>query len=106
MTDRPESVSSTAPSCAQRFRLRTLTLQPRDAIDYVQADWADAIVLVECGVLEVECRTGRRVPFGAGAALAFDGLPLRRLRNAGETPLVVHALSRARRSSADVRSDR
>jgi hypothetical protein len=96
VTDGPDDVSFTGRQCPGRFRLRTLTLQPSDAIDFVPADWADAVVIVERGALEIECRTGRRATFDQGAVLVFDGLTLRRLRNAGAVPLVLSALSRPR----------
>jgi hypothetical protein len=83
----------------RNFRLRTLILQPRDAIDCQQADWADTLVLVEQGDLEIECRSGARACFPEGAILVFAGLALRRLRNSSTRPLVLSALSRIR--SAD-----
>jgi hypothetical protein len=94
VTDGPDEISFTGRACPGRFRLRTLTLQPADAIAFLPADWADAVVVVERGVLEIECRSGRRAVFAAGAVLVFDGLDLRRLRSNGTTPLVLSALSR------------
>jgi hypothetical protein len=96
VTDSPDEVSFSGRRCPGRFRVRTLTLQPTDAIDFAPADWADAVVIVERGALEIECRTGRRATFAEGAVLVFDGLSLRRLRNAGAVPLVLSALSRPR----------
>jgi quercetin dioxygenase-like cupin family protein len=80
----------------KHFRLRTLTLQPSEAFDYHRADWADTVVVVERGELEVECRGGERAWFPEGAILVFAGLALRRLRNAGSGSLVLSALSRVR----------
>ena len=96
MTDGSHEISFAGRQCPGNFRLRTLTLQPTDAIDFVPADWADAVVIVERGALEVECRTGRCATFAQGAVLVLGGLALRRLRNAGSTPLVLSALSRPR----------
>ena len=78
------------------FRLRTVALRPRAAIDYDPADWADALVVVERGELEVECRSGQRARFAAGAVLVVAGLSVRRLRNAGGGLLLISAVSRVR----------
>jgi hypothetical protein len=92
----PERVSFRDGRCPSGFRLRTLTLQPRDAIDYVCADWVGTVVIVEQGELEIECHSGVRAWFSEGAILVMSGLGLSRLRNAGGTPLVLSALSRDR----------
>jgi hypothetical protein len=76
------------------FVVRTLILQPGDAIAYRPGDWADTLVVVERGELEIECHSGTGARFAAGAVLVFAGLPLRCLRNAGGEPLVLGALSR------------
>jgi hypothetical protein len=83
----------------RNFRLRTVILQPLDAIDCQQTDWADTLVVVEQGDLEIECRSGARACFPEGAIVVFAGLALRRLRNSSSRPLVLTALSRIR--SAD-----
>jgi quercetin dioxygenase-like cupin family protein len=77
-----------------QFRVRTLSLQPHDGIDYHEADWGEALIVVEHGELEIECATGRCVRFQEGAVLTFAGLTLRRLHNPGDKPLVVNVLSR------------
>ena len=92
--DGPDRISFLGSRCPRNFRLRTLTLQPRDAIDYRGADWADALVVVERGELEIECHSGARARFPEGAILIFAGLALRRLLCAGSRPLVLSALSR------------
>lgn len=76
------------------FRLRVVTLRPHGTLEFRADDWADALVVVEAGRLEVECCSGTRVPFGLGAVLAFVGLPVRRLHNPGRDPLVLSAVSR------------
>ena len=92
--DEQQRVSFLGAECAPFFRLRTVILQPRDAIDFVAADWASTLVVVERGALEIECRSGATASFGEGAVLSFHGVTPRRLRNAGEIPLVLSALSR------------
>jgi hypothetical protein len=91
-----DRVSFLGAQCPSGFQLRTLTLQPRDAMDYVRADWVDTLVVVEAGELELECRSGARACFAEGAILVLFRLGPRRLRNPGGTPLVLSALSRSR----------
>ncbi|MPZ63100.1 MAG: hypothetical protein GEU93_17785 [Propionibacteriales bacterium] len=71
-------------------------LRARDAIDCQPADWADTLVVVERGQLDVECRNGARARFDEGAILSFAGVQLRQLRNPSGGPLVLSALSRLR----------
>ncbi len=72
----------------------TLILQPGDGVDYATADWADTLVIVERGELELECASGRCARFAVGAVLTLVGLPVRRLRNPGPGPLVLAAITR------------
>ena len=78
------------------FRQRILTLAPLETIEYRRLDWADTFVVVERGNLEIECDSGTRAWFGAGAMLAFADLNLKYLRNTGCDQLVLRALSRIR----------
>src|SRR5215831_18959977 len=77
------------------FVLKVLTLPPGDEEPYREDEWADAIVIVEQGELELECTAGGSRQFRRGAILWFAGLPLRTLRNRGEVPVVLTAVSRA-----------
>lgn len=79
-----------------RVRSWTVVLQPGDELDYLLADWSDTLLVVHRGELELECGSGRRAAFAAGAVLTLGGLPLRRLRNACAEPLVLHAMTRQR----------
>jgi hypothetical protein len=99
--DDPDRLSFLGFSCPRDFRLRTVILQPGDSLGYRQEDWLAALVVVERGELDVECRGGTRARFGAGSVLVFAALPLRWLRNAGEQPLVLSALSRAGLTAPD-----
>ena len=94
--DGADPISFLGSQCSRSATVRALILQPDDAIDYNEDDWLDTLVIVERGELEVECRTGGRAVFGEGAVLAFVGLTVRRLRNAGDRPLVLSAVSRRR----------
>jgi hypothetical protein len=77
-----------------RHRVGILILEPGDAVDARPADWADALVVVERGRLQVECDSGAREVFEPGAVLVLTRLELRRLRSVGTTALVVSAVSR------------
>jgi hypothetical protein len=76
------------------MRRWTVLLQPGDALDYAAADWADALVVVEHGELELECCSGRRARFPTGAILTLVGLPVLRLHNRGSEPLVLTGIRR------------
>jgi allophanate hydrolase subunit 2 len=79
---------------ARRVRRWSVVLQPGAALDYVAADWADTLVVVRSGELELECRSGRRARFAAGAVLALTAVPVRRLLNTGPEALVLSAIAR------------
>ena len=72
-----------------RIRRWTVRLEPGGSVDYTAADWADTLVVVERGELEVECRSGQRARFAAGAVLTLAGLPVRRLHNPHPEPVVL-----------------
>lgn len=67
-----------------------------EARPYDEADWADAIVVVERGVVELECARGSRRSFGRGSVLWLQGLSLRALHSRGHDALVLLAVSRGR----------
>ena len=92
--DGPDRVSFLAVPCPRGFQLHLVILEPGDSLGYRPADWAAALVVVERGELAVECDSGERCRFGAGAILAFTELPVRRLHSVGAAPLVLSALSR------------
>ena len=77
-----------------RVRRRTVILPPGDDLDYEAADWADTLVIVERGELELECVSGCCARFAAGAVLTLVGLPVKRIRNPGQDPLVLSAITR------------
>lgn len=77
-----------------RLRRWTVRLDAGAAIDYAAADWADALVVVQSGELEVECRSGQCARFAAGAVLTLAALPLRRLRNPHAEPVLLSAVAR------------
>jgi hypothetical protein len=78
------------------FERRVITLAPGTSRPFVQADWADALVLLECGELELEALSGCRVRLQPGAIFWLAGLPLRCLHSVGRDPAVLIAVSRKR----------
>lgn len=87
-------VSFLGARCPSGLRVRTLALQPGDAMDYLASDWTDSIVVVERGELRIECHSGACASFAEGAVLVLSGLALRRLVNPGVTTVVLTAVSR------------
>ena len=81
---------------AAHLRRWTVVLPPGDALDYVSAEWADTLLVVHSGELVLECESGRRASFAAGAVLTLATVPIRRLRNTRPEPLVLHAMTRCR----------
>jgi hypothetical protein len=72
-----------------------VALAPGRARPYDEAEWRDALVVVEHGEIELECSSGSRRRFGSGAVLCLNGLPLRALHNGGLGPAVLSAVSLA-----------
>jgi hypothetical protein len=77
-----------------RFERRVVTIAPGGARPYDEAEWRDALVLIEQGHVDLECAAGGHRTFGRGDMLWFDGLSLRTLRNRGDGPAVLVAISR------------
>ncbi|MET7638759.1 hypothetical protein [Streptomyces sp. NPDC005438] len=77
------------------FDSRTVVLPPGSSRPYVPEEWADALVIVRYGELELECPAGGRRRFRTGATLWFAGLPLRRLHNPGAVRTVLLSVFRA-----------
>jgi hypothetical protein len=69
-------------------------LPPGGELAYEPADWTDALVVVEEGEIEIECRDGGFRRFACGAVLSLTGLPLRTLHNRGSDPVLLSAVSR------------
>jgi hypothetical protein len=78
------------------FERQVITLAPGASLSLDETDWADALVLLESGEVDLEGRASCRVRLRAGAIFWLAGLPLRCLHNAGPEPAVLVAISRAR----------
>jgi hypothetical protein len=82
-----------------RFERRLVAVPPGGVLDYDEADWRDALVIVVRGEIHVESR-GCRERFGRGAVLSLAGLSLRALHNHGAEPAELLALRRPRSARA------
>lgn len=87
-------VSLLASPVPPSFELRVIAVAPGDVRAFVEAEWRDALVVVEHGEIELEGVSGERVSVGPGAALWLVGLSLRALRNRGRDLAVLSAVSR------------
>lgn len=79
----------------RRYEVRAIVLEPGAERTYAGAEWADSLVVVEVGTIELESMTGLRRTFTAGDVLWLAGLRLRLLRNSGRGPAVLSATSRS-----------
>ncbi|MGH4025946.1 MAG: hypothetical protein ACRDRV_15325 [Pseudonocardiaceae bacterium] len=77
------------------FERRVIVLAPGGSRAYDEAEWRDALVVVEHGEVELECTAGGCRRFTCGEVLCLAGLPLRTLHNRGPEPAVLVAVSRA-----------
>ena len=78
-----------------RFERRTVSVPPGGELEYDEADWRDALVLVVRGEIDVGGRRFRR-----GAVLSLAALPLRAVHNRGAEPAELVAVRRRRAGRA------
>ena len=76
------------------FRARFVTVAPGATRPYDEAEWRDALVVVECGTVVLECRAGGRRSFGSGDVLWLTGMGVVALHNEGAESAVLVAVSR------------
>jgi len=76
------------------FDARAVVLAPGEARRYEPAEWQGALLVVECGELELEWGSAGRLCLGPGAVLWLEGLRLRTLRNPGAEPAVLVVVAR------------
>jgi glyoxylate utilization-related uncharacterized protein len=79
---------------ADPFVRRVVTVAPGDRRPYDPDEWRDAIVYVEDGEVDLECRGGGFARFSRGDVLWLTGLPLLALHNRGSEPARLVAVSR------------
>jgi hypothetical protein len=92
--DCPDRLSIAGRRLPAGFERRVITVEPGGERPYDPAEWWDALVVVEQGEIELECRAGHLARFKHGDTLWLTGLPLRTLRNHGSVPAVLVAVSR------------
>jgi hypothetical protein len=92
--DEKEPVFLVGRTLPPRFRRVKTAVAPGATRPYDEAEWRDALVLVERGEIELECLAGTCCTFRRGAILWLTGLPLRALHNRGRAPAVLVAVSR------------
>ena len=92
----PERLSFLGRRLAPGFVLRVVVVAPGAQRAYSEAEWRDAIVVVEWGEIVLEPLTGRSYCFERGDVLWLQGLALRALRNRGREPAVLVAVARRR----------
>lgn len=76
------------------FERRVLVLAPGQAWHYDELEWRGALVVVEHGLIELECLNGSRYCFRHGSMLWLEHLPLRALHNPGRAQAVLVAVVR------------
>ena len=76
------------------FTARTVAIEAGSSRHFDEAEWRDALVVVQSGEVEVETISGCRQRFGPGDVLFFAGLALRRLHSTGPDDLLLTAVSR------------
>ena len=87
--------SAPAPGLYCVFRRREVVIPAGDQLPYVDEDWADALVVVASGEVDLCCTHGGTRRFGPGSLLFFVGLGLVALRNPGTEATVLVAHSRS-----------
>jgi hypothetical protein len=93
--DRPgDRLSFLAWRRTSAFDFRVLVLAPGAQRAYEEAEWRDALVVLESGDLDLESLGGSRHHFRRGDVLWLSGLPLRALHNHGTEPTLLVAVSR------------
>ena len=91
--DRQEQLSFLGRMLPPGFEMRVVVVDPGDTRPYQEADWRDALVVVERGSIQLDSSCGRR-DFVTGDVLCLVGLSLRALHNRGPEPAVLVAVSR------------
>ena len=82
--------------CESAFEVRRVAVAPGGSRAYDEAEWSEALVVVERGRIELEGLSGARRTFERGAALWLAGVPLRALHNHGREPAVMVTFTRQR----------
>jgi hypothetical protein len=89
---------------AVRFDIRRVAIGPGCERPYDEAEWEDALVVIERGEISLESIAAGSRRFGRGDVLCMAGLSLRALRNPGPEQALLVAVSRRdrRRDGTDL----
>ena len=77
------------------YAVRAVAVAPGEERPYDEAEWRDAIVLVQHGEIELHGVSGASSSFGRGDLIWLEGVPLRALHNPGTEPALLLAVARA-----------
>jgi len=100
MDERRDRLSFLGRRCSPSFEVRVVAVAAGRKRAYDEAEWRDALVVLERGEIELECLGGSRQRFRRGDVLWLVGLPLRALHNPGCEPALLVAVSRRPRASS------
>jgi hypothetical protein len=95
MGDGPARISLLNRPLPPGFRRRLVNVGPGDERPYEEAEWRDALVVVERGAIELVSIDGTRLRFKHGNVLFLSRLPLRCLRQCGHEPALLAIVSRS-----------
>jgi hypothetical protein len=76
------------------FERRVVVVPPGAERPYDEAEWLDAVVVVERGTIELDCPGGASLRLPPGSVLWLAGLPLRALCNRGPELAVLAGVRR------------
>ena len=76
------------------FDVRVVVVGPGCVRPYDADEWRGALVVIDRGAIELESLAGGRRRLRRGAVLWLAGLSLRAIRNPGDEPAVLAAVSR------------
>lgn len=102
--DDPDRLSFLDKPLPPGFEMRVVKVAPGGMRAYREAEWRDALVVIERGRIQLEGPGGGRREFTTGEVLCLVGLSLRALYNRGPEPAVLVAVSR-KQATAPLRSD-
>jgi quercetin dioxygenase-like cupin family protein len=97
MNDNGERFSFLNRELPPAFQRRVVAVAPGATRVYDEAEWRDALVIVEYGEIELECWRGSRRSFSSGDVLCLVGLRVRALHNHRRELAVLVAVSRIER---------
>lgn len=78
------------------FEKLVVVVAPGGSRGYAEAEWRDALVVVERGEIELETTAGCRQRFASGDILCLDGPSLRALHNRGGEDAILVTVPRRR----------